>query len=1288
MKKLLTFLTLLTLSIGVSWAETATWPGTTALPGTATSIGDSPIKIMVSSTNTYTDPIRVYANTTITITADAGYVINSVTYEASSTGNYVTRAQNATVTPQVTPTVSGKNVTWSYGNNSEVTEFTFKPSDQTRANSITINYSASGSTTQTVSTPSFSLATGTYSGTQKVSINCLTEGAIIYYTTDGTNPTTSSNVYSTPISVSSSQTIKAFAVANGYEDSEVASATYTIVPTLYLISNSLNGASDWDVSTGSLMSYDSSTGRYSTTIFMDQANNYFQFAQGLSDGATNWSGLSGRIFPSTSSGINVDVNNYDMDGTVPLTLTNSDTNASFWAPAGVYTISVDLDDLKCYVEQKIINVTFTPDGGDVDLNSNATISSNLYSLLHGINSSIKQSDITYATSTDNSNYTDGASYQFTTPGNVTLYGKSYYNNISGVASKQFTVSSTAADEYVLVTSDADLNENDEYILFSKGDNNQTGYAMAAYTSGNNYPQTATSAMVSDGKINAPEGSQVITLEKTTVAVGDETVDAWYIKTGEGYAYAASSGSNYMKQSATANDNCKATITFNQNAAIITFRGEYSRNIVRHNTGSKIFSCYASGQNPVFLYKKSASSATSAKPTISPASGNIKGGKVSVTITAAEGATIYYTKDGTDPDTESDVYTEGFDLTGAAGSSKTVKAIAVETGKEASAIATATYTFIAPSKPTFSPESGTSQESSISVTISSSDEGTIYYMVDPETAPTAGGTIVDNGTEYNGAITLSEVGDHTIYATVLLNDITSSVASATYTITSSGTQVEEKTLADIENLGTDAVGNTYTITDALVAVYANEDILWCKDQATSIAAFYNDDPETYIDYMQVYGDAAEAQQNNWVALKFTGATQAQLDAVYRAVGSTIDARTVTGKVIDGVNYTIEVSNMELTTTDGGNAAKNTYCPANFLQENLFGQATGHTETTSDKKYFFVNPKIQEVCEVTFAMWNGKYFVVPAANGISNDSEIPGAFNVDWKYNDLGDVSVSSSIDQNTVYRFNAVVQKPETSPAVEGDYVKVTSTDDLTDGEYLIVYEMEGESRKYGFLFDGSLSTLDAVGNSYAGEDLLGVDILDYTIEATPQVDARIFTIDVTAGTIKSASGYYIGNTSNSNSLQYSTTDVYTNTISIDNDGNAVIVSSGGAYLRYNKASDQDRFRYFKSASYSNQQPIALYKKNVKATAPRLKANNSDSPMTDVTPDGSYMVYPLNFNPDDAENNIVTSINTVDVAGNGVVKSVKYVNVAGMVSDVPFQGVNIVVTEYTDGSRSTSKMLRK
>ena len=69
---------------------------------------------------------------------------------------------------------------------------------------------------------------------------------------------------------------------------------------------------------------------------------------------------------------------------------------------------------------------------------------------------------------------------------------------------------------------------------------------------------------------------------------------------------------------------------------------------------------------------------------------------------------------------------------------------------------------------------------------------------------------------------------------------------------------------------------------------------------------------------------------------------------------------------------------------------------------------------------------------------------------------------------------------------------------------------------------------------------------------------------------------------------------------------------------------------------------------------------------------------------SYMVYPLDIDPD---NNPSTAINSVNVNGKAV-KSIKYVNVAGIVSDRPFQGVNIVVTEYTDGTRTTSKMLKR
>ena len=82
------------------------------------------------------------------------------------------------------------------------------------------------------------------------------------------------------------------------------------------------------------------------------------------------------------------------------------------------------------------------------------------------------------------------------------------------------------------------------------------------------------------------------------------------------------------------------------------------------------------------------------------------------------------------------------------------------------------------------------------------------------------------------------------------------------------------------------------------------------------------------------------------------------------------------------------------------------------------------------------------------------------------------------------------------------------------------------------------------------------------------------------------------------------------------------------------------------------------------------------------------PKNVTTPATGITLYPIDLDPsENGGSDITTAINTVET-GNGEVKSVKYVNVAGIVSDKPFQGVNIVVTEYTDGSRTTTKMLRK
>ena len=80
----------------------------------------------------------------------------------------------------------------------------------------------------TCATPTFSPAEGVYGSTQSVTISTDTEDASIYYTINGNTPTSSSTLYEGAISVSSTTTIKAIAVKDGMDDSDVATATFTI----------------------------------------------------------------------------------------------------------------------------------------------------------------------------------------------------------------------------------------------------------------------------------------------------------------------------------------------------------------------------------------------------------------------------------------------------------------------------------------------------------------------------------------------------------------------------------------------------------------------------------------------------------------------------------------------------------------------------------------------------------------------------------------------------------------------------------------------------------------------------------------------------------------------------------------------------------------------------------------------------------------------------------------------------------------------------------------------------
>ncbi|MEN6446083.1 MAG: chitobiase/beta-hexosaminidase C-terminal domain-containing protein [Candidatus Cloacimonas sp.] len=77
-----------------------------------------------------------------------------------------------------------------------------------------------------VVTPVFNPPAGTYASSINVTISTTTPEAVIHYTTDGSEPTESSNVYSAPIPVSSDTTIKAKGYATGFSPSAIATAFY------------------------------------------------------------------------------------------------------------------------------------------------------------------------------------------------------------------------------------------------------------------------------------------------------------------------------------------------------------------------------------------------------------------------------------------------------------------------------------------------------------------------------------------------------------------------------------------------------------------------------------------------------------------------------------------------------------------------------------------------------------------------------------------------------------------------------------------------------------------------------------------------------------------------------------------------------------------------------------------------------------------------------------------------------------------------------------------------------
>jgi hypothetical protein len=219
--------------------------GPTALGGNSASLGYAPIGKSLAikfdfhndagegpdSTGVYingvapTIPAINLSNTAINLASGDSMLVN-LTYDGVNLAMTITDE----ITTGTWSAVWQENIPQIVGGNTAYIGFTGSTQIKTSSQKIaTWTYTATtpGQPSGTA-TPVISLASGTYATTQNVTLTDATPGAVIYYTTDGTAPATSSNKYSTPFPVSAAETLQVMAMVPGGAVSDEASATYAI----------------------------------------------------------------------------------------------------------------------------------------------------------------------------------------------------------------------------------------------------------------------------------------------------------------------------------------------------------------------------------------------------------------------------------------------------------------------------------------------------------------------------------------------------------------------------------------------------------------------------------------------------------------------------------------------------------------------------------------------------------------------------------------------------------------------------------------------------------------------------------------------------------------------------------------------------------------------------------------------------------------------------------------------------------------------------------------------------
>jgi len=651
-------------------------------------------------------------------------------------------------------------------------------------------------------TPTMSVAEGTYQAPQMVTLSDTTSGASIYYTVTGVTPTAQSTLYTVPITVNRSMTLKAIAVVSGGTASAVASAAYTILaaaapkmsvaagtyqaPQTVTLSDTTSGASIYYTVTGTTPTTLST--QYTGPIPVNRSMTLQAIAAVASGPVSSVASAAYTIQPAATPTMSVPGGSYAVYKSV--TLSDATAGASIY-----YTVTG--------VTPTTSSTKYT---GPIAVNSNMTLQA-IAAVASGPASSVAGATYTFTPAAAPTVSVAAGSYA--NPQTVTISdatgGANIYYTVTGTTpttqSTQYSGPVTVGSSMTLkaiaaipggpasaVTSAAYTIAPTPAPAFSVGGGTYQVYKSVAISDSASgatiyYTVTGVTPTTSSTKYTGPISvNSNMTLKAIAVVPGGTpsaiTSATYAFAQPAAPTFSVAAGSYAGPQSVTMSDatsgaNIHYTVT---GVTPTTLSTQYSGPVIVGSSMTLQAIAAIPGGPPSAVASATYTIAPTPAPTFSVPGGTYQCYKTVTISDAAPGANIYYTVTGVTPTTQSTLYTGPV----AVNSNMTLKAIAAQTGGVAGPVTSAAYSFTPAAAPVLSAAAGT-YTSPQTVTISTTTSGANIFYTTTGTTPTT------LSTQYTGPITVGR--NMTLQAIAAIpNGPPSSVTSAAYTILPAATPV--------------------------------------------------------------------------------------------------------------------------------------------------------------------------------------------------------------------------------------------------------------------------------------------------------------------------------------------------------------------------------------------------------------------------------------------------------------------------------------------------------------------